>query len=94
MRYIHVDIFDLKGIPTAAGSREYGELYGERDETSLAVNRLEDIGGVIVGKTKTNASVRVPLCSDAVTEEGSVQICDERKRSECISASVSKTEQI
>ncbi|WVF71556.1 hypothetical protein IAT40_006364 [Kwoniella sp. CBS 6097] len=46
------DIYDLKGLPTSAGSRAYGEWRGKANETATAVQILEKAGAVIVGKTK------------------------------------------
>jgi Asp-tRNA(Asn)/Glu-tRNA(Gln) amidotransferase A subunit family amidase len=50
---VHADIFDVKGVVTAGGNRAYGDLYGEANSTASAVSKLEDLGAVLVGKTKT-----------------------------------------
>ncbi|KAM0429729.1 hypothetical protein ACHAPT_006335 [Fusarium lateritium] len=47
------DIFNLKGIKTGAGSRAYFDLYPPADETSSSLQRLIDLGAVVVGKLKT-----------------------------------------
>ncbi|KAM5342409.1 hypothetical protein ACJ41O_013375 [Fusarium nematophilum] len=47
------DIFDLKGIKTGAGSRAYFDLYPPVDETAPSLQRLIDLGAVVVGKVKT-----------------------------------------
>lgn len=47
------DIFDLRGVPTSASSRDYSAFYGAADSTAPVVQRLIDAGAVIVGKTKT-----------------------------------------
>ncbi|PHH86792.1 hypothetical protein CDD83_9749 [Cordyceps sp. RAO-2017] len=48
------DIFDVKGIKTSNGNRAWYSLYPPANRTSLAVQRLEDAGAVIVGKMKTS----------------------------------------
>ncbi|KAH7320658.1 amidase signature domain-containing protein, partial [Stachybotrys elegans] len=47
------DIFDLEGTKTGAGSRAYFDLYPPRDTTASSVQRLIDLGAVVVGKLKT-----------------------------------------
>ncbi|KAH6888439.1 amidase signature domain-containing protein [Thelonectria olida] len=47
------DIFDLKGIKTGAGSRAYFVLYPPANGTASSLQRLVDLGAVIVGKVKT-----------------------------------------
>ncbi|RSM08068.1 hypothetical protein CDV31_008281 [Fusarium ambrosium] len=47
------DIFNLKGIKTGAGSRAYFDLYPPADETASSLQRLIDLGAVVVGKLKT-----------------------------------------
>ena len=53
------DIYDIKGVTTAAGSRAYGQLYGKRNESAVSIDGLVQLGGQIVGKLKTAASVRI-----------------------------------
>ncbi|WWD02874.1 hypothetical protein V865_000916 [Kwoniella europaea PYCC6329] len=48
------DVFDIKGIPTGAGSKVYLEMRGDVQETASWVRRLLEEGAVIVGKVKTN----------------------------------------
>ncbi|OCF74751.1 hypothetical protein I204_05133 [Kwoniella mangroviensis CBS 8886] len=48
------DVFDIKGIPTGAGSKVYLEMRGEVQETASCIRRLLEEGAVIVGKVKTN----------------------------------------
>lgn len=50
-----IDIYDVHGVVTSAGSRKYGELYGAANSSADAIVRLEALGGVFVGKTKTAA---------------------------------------
>ncbi|ORX38334.1 hypothetical protein BD324DRAFT_607863 [Kockovaella imperatae] len=47
------DIYDIKGLVTSAGSRLSGELYGKTNSTAPAVQKLIELGGLAVGKTKT-----------------------------------------
>lgn len=58
------DIFDLKGLKTGASSRAFTELHFVKDQTATAVQRLIDLGVVIVGKTKTTqfADSEWPTC--------------------------------
>lgn len=48
------DIYDIKGVKTGNGNRAYYDLYPEKTETAVAVQRLIDAGAVIVGKMKTS----------------------------------------
>ncbi|KAI0892561.1 amidase signature domain-containing protein [Annulohypoxylon nitens] len=47
------DIIDIKGIRTSGGNRAYHEFYQPRDQTAPVVQRLVDLGAVVVGKTRT-----------------------------------------
>ncbi|KAK0128233.1 hypothetical protein ONS95_000211 [Cadophora gregata] len=47
------DIYNLKGVKTAGSSRSYRELYPECTESASSVQKLIDLGAIIVGKTKT-----------------------------------------
>ncbi|TAQ84798.1 hypothetical protein B7494_g6878 [Chlorociboria aeruginascens] len=47
------DIYDLKGFKTAGSSRSYNQLYPMRAKSASSVQKLIDLGAVIVGKTKT-----------------------------------------
>lgn len=47
------DTMDLHGIRTGGSSRSYTRLYGPRNKTAPAVERLLDLGAIVVGKTKT-----------------------------------------
>jgi Asp-tRNA(Asn)/Glu-tRNA(Gln) amidotransferase A subunit family amidase len=48
-----IDIYDVKGIQTAAGNRAFAELYPVASVNAPSVQKLLDLGAVIVGKTKT-----------------------------------------
>lgn len=48
------DLYDLKGLKTSMGSRAWARLYDPAKETAVAVQRLIDLGGVIIGKTRTS----------------------------------------
>lgn len=52
MRLAVKDIFDIKGLKTGAGSRAYFELYAAANKTAPSMQRLIDLGAVIVGKVK------------------------------------------
>ncbi|KAI9637823.1 amidase signature domain-containing protein [Dioszegia hungarica] len=47
------DIYDVKGVQTAAGNRAFAEIYPVASVNAPAVQKLLDLGAVIVGKTKT-----------------------------------------
>ncbi|KAK2024658.1 amidase [Colletotrichum zoysiae] len=47
------DIYDLEGIQTTAGSRAYVAVNGVAKKTAPALQRIIDLGGVLVGKQKT-----------------------------------------
>ncbi|WWC70328.1 uncharacterized protein I206_104278 [Kwoniella pini CBS 10737] len=49
------DIYDIKGIPTSAGSRVFEALRGDVNVTASSVLKLDREGSVIVGKVKTTA---------------------------------------
>ncbi|PQE04901.1 hypothetical protein CJF30_00004699 [Rutstroemia sp. NJR-2017a BBW] len=48
------DIFDLKGVKTTLCSKAYEELTDEARTTATCIQRLIDLGAVIVGKVKTS----------------------------------------
>lgn len=58
------DIIDLKGLKTGASSRAYTELYPTKEATAETVQRLIDLGFVIVGKLKSTqfADSEWPTC--------------------------------
>ncbi|KAK0732130.1 amidase signature domain-containing protein [Lasiosphaeris hirsuta] len=58
------DIMDLKGLKTGASSRAYTSLYPARSETAETVQRLIDLGFVVVGKLKSTqfADSEWPTC--------------------------------
>jgi hypothetical protein len=45
------DNIDIAGVKTFASSRAYGELYGIASTSAPAIQKLLDVGAVIVGKT-------------------------------------------
>ncbi|KAK0738669.1 amidase signature domain-containing protein [Schizothecium vesticola] len=45
------DNIDIAGVKTFASSRSYGELYGTAGETAPAIQMLQDLGAIVVGKT-------------------------------------------
>ncbi|KAK7408492.1 hypothetical protein QQX98_009359 [Neonectria punicea] len=47
------DIYDVKGVQTTCGSRAYSQVYGPANVTAPSIQRLIDLGGVVVGKQKT-----------------------------------------
>ncbi|KAJ6125743.1 hypothetical protein N7523_003363 [Penicillium sp. IBT 18751x] len=47
------DIFHLKGLRTSGGNRAFHDLYAPRNATGSALQRLIDMGAVIVGKMGT-----------------------------------------
>lgn len=53
MRVAVKDIFDLNGFKTGCGNRAHWLLYAAANESATSVQRLVDLGAVIVGKVKT-----------------------------------------
>ncbi|KAF4337258.1 indole-3-acetamide hydrolase [Fusarium beomiforme] len=47
------DIYDLKGIQTTAGSLAYASVHPKANKTAPALQRIIDLGRVLVGKQKT-----------------------------------------
>jgi hypothetical protein len=47
------DIYHVKGVSTSGGNRAYFYHYGTQNKTGTAVQRLIDLGAVLVGKTGT-----------------------------------------
>jgi Asp-tRNA(Asn)/Glu-tRNA(Gln) amidotransferase A subunit family amidase len=58
------DVINLKGMKTGASSRAYTDLYPAREKSAEAVQRLIDLGYVVVGKLKTTqfADSEWPTC--------------------------------
>ncbi|KAJ3288017.1 hypothetical protein HK104_008360 [Borealophlyctis nickersoniae] len=48
------DIYDVKGLKTGCGNRAYYDFYPAKTKTAFAVQRLIDMGAVVVGKVKTS----------------------------------------
>ncbi|KAE8349880.1 amidase family protein [Aspergillus coremiiformis] len=46
------DLFDIKGLQTSAGSQAWIEITPVANKTALAIQRLVDLGAVLVGKQK------------------------------------------
>ncbi|KAK0664263.1 Amidase 1 [Lasiodiplodia hormozganensis] len=53
LRFAVKDIFHVKGVKTSGGSRAYYSTYGVQNTTAPSVQRLLDLGAVLVGKTGT-----------------------------------------
>ena len=54
VRFTAKDVYHVKGVKTGAGSREYFKLYPEQEKSSPSVQKLIDLGAVLVGKVKTS----------------------------------------
>jgi len=48
------DIYDAKGLPTAAGSLAYLQTHDIPTETAPSIEKLLELGAVMVGKTRTS----------------------------------------
>ncbi|KAF5387902.1 hypothetical protein D9615_000817 [Tricholomella constricta] len=48
------DIFDAQGVPTGAGSLAYARVHPSADENAPSLQRLLDLGAMMVGKTRTS----------------------------------------
>ncbi|KAI1163605.1 amidase signature domain-containing protein [Nemania serpens] len=53
MRIAIKDLFHLKRVHTGCGNHAYRRLHGVLGTSSSAVESVLDLGGIIVGKTKT-----------------------------------------
>ncbi|WVO18177.1 hypothetical protein L204_105880 [Cryptococcus depauperatus] len=53
------DVFDMKGVYTAAGSRVYREWKKKLNETASSLEKLEKVGCAIVGKAKSSHFARI-----------------------------------
>ncbi|KAF4919308.1 Amidase 1 [Colletotrichum viniferum] len=53
LRFGVKDIFHVKGVATSGGNRAYFYLYGRQNQTAASVQRLIDLGAVLVGKMGT-----------------------------------------
>lgn len=47
------DIYDLKGVRTSGGNRAYRDLVDPAEENAPSLQKLIDMGAVVIGKTKT-----------------------------------------
>ncbi|KAI1267974.1 amidase signature enzyme [Xylariaceae sp. FL1019] len=54
MRMAVKDIYDVEGVETGGGSRSYAEVYTAPNKTATALQKLLDLGAVVVGKSKTS----------------------------------------
>lgn len=52
MRIAIKDIFDVKGVKTSGQSRSYNQLYGPATSSAPPIQRLLDLGAIVVGKVK------------------------------------------
>ena len=57
MRLAVKDLFDIKGLRVSGGNRAYYDLYEPRNVTAPALQRLIDLGAILVGKAGTVQSV-------------------------------------
>jgi Asp-tRNA(Asn)/Glu-tRNA(Gln) amidotransferase A subunit family amidase len=69
------DIYDLCGVPTAAGCRGYGEYHGPAKETAECIQTLLYCGAVVVAKAKT-----VQFASGMASADWCVNICPANPR--------------
>ncbi|KAK3362604.1 amidase signature domain-containing protein [Lasiosphaeria hispida] len=53
LRAVIKDVIDMAGVPTSAGNRAYGMLYGVKENNAVCVEKLLDAGAVILGRVKT-----------------------------------------
>jgi len=52
-RVVIKDVIDMAGVPTSAGNKAYGILYGVKEKNAVCVEKLLDAGAVILGRVKT-----------------------------------------
>ncbi|KAM5353423.1 hypothetical protein ACJ41O_000073 [Fusarium nematophilum] len=53
LRFGVKDIFHVKGVATSGGNRAYFYFYGKQNNTAPSIQRLIDLGAVLVGKMGT-----------------------------------------
>ncbi|KAK4201359.1 amidase [Triangularia verruculosa] len=53
IRVVVKDVIDMAGVPTFAGNKAYGALYGAKAKNAACVEKLLDAGAVLLGKVKT-----------------------------------------
>ncbi|POR39693.1 hypothetical protein TPAR_00117 [Tolypocladium paradoxum] len=53
LRFGVKDIFHVKGLATSGGNRAYFYLYGRQNKTAPCIQRLIDLGAVLIGKMGT-----------------------------------------
>lgn len=53
MRIAIKDLFHLKGVHTGCGNRAYRMLHDASKTSSSAIESVIELGGIVVGKTKT-----------------------------------------
>ncbi|KAK3352908.1 hypothetical protein B0T25DRAFT_607010 [Lasiosphaeria hispida] len=53
LRVVIKDVIDMAGVPTSAGIKAYGMLYGVKENNVVCVDNLLDAGAVILGGVKT-----------------------------------------
>jgi Amidase len=58
------DIYDVAGLKTGCGNRAYYQTYPVKNATGPAVQRLLDLGMVIVGKVKTSQFAKAEVATD------------------------------
>ncbi|KAL7623647.1 hypothetical protein AAE478_005199 [Parahypoxylon ruwenzoriense] len=46
------DLFDMKGLVTSGGSQAWAEIIGIANETAPSIQRIVDLGGILIGKYK------------------------------------------
>lgn len=51
------DIYDMRGLKTGAGSKAYVQLQETASKTAPTIQKLIDLGAVIIGKTKSTQHV-------------------------------------
>ena len=49
------DIFDIEGLKTSVGNRDFFDLYPLCTETASAIQRLIDAGAEVLGKSKLSS---------------------------------------
>ncbi|KAK4684835.1 hypothetical protein P7C73_g5327, partial [Tremellales sp. Uapishka_1] len=63
------DIYDIEGLRTSAGSPAFAEIYGKKTKTAVAIQRIQEMGCVLVGKTKTSQFATRDSTNDEIVGE-------------------------
>jgi hypothetical protein len=74
LRFGSKDIFPVKGVRMAGGSKAYFSVHNASESTCVVLQKLIDLGAVFVGTTKTFAFSSVDISTDYLFPINNVQV--------------------